>query len=142
MMELFRQGGVLMYPLAVCSVAALAIILERSINLRRSKIIRPEIIQLIENIKGVQDLGLAYAIGEKNPGPFSKIMLTALELKDHPKEEIKEEHPGHGPSTEPSARTGPGAAGDHCGDLPSSGDSGHGAGIDPDFPGHHPVRDR
>jgi len=90
MLELFRQGGILMYPLAVCSVMALAIILERWYNLRHSKVIRSEIIQVIENIKGRQDLGLAYSICEKNPGPFSSIMLTALQMKDLPKEEIKE----------------------------------------------------
>ncbi|MEA1997666.1 MAG: MotA/TolQ/ExbB proton channel family protein [Gemmatimonadota bacterium] len=90
MIELFQQGGVLMYPLAVCSIVAVAIILERGINLRRPKVIRPEIIQVIENIKGPEDLGLAYSICEKNPGPFSRVVLTALEMKDLPKEEIKE----------------------------------------------------
>lgn len=90
MLELFNQGGILMYPLAVCSILALAIILERMVNLRRVKIIRPEIINVIDNIKGSEDLGLAYSICEKNPGPFSQIVLTALEMKDLPKEEIKE----------------------------------------------------
>lgn len=90
MIELFNQGGVLMYPLAVCSVVALAIIVERSLNLRRSKIIRPDITQVIENIKGPEDLGLAYSICEKNKGPFSAVVLTALEMKSLPKEEIKE----------------------------------------------------
>ena len=90
MLELFKQGGVLMYPLAVCSVMALAIILERWYNLRHSRVIRSEIIQVIENIKSAEDLGLAYSICEKNPGPFSNIVLTALGMKDLPKEEIKE----------------------------------------------------
>ena len=90
MIELFQQGGVLMYPLALCSVIAVAIIIERGFNLSRKKIIRPEIIQVIENIKGTQDLGLAYSICEKNPGPFSNVMLEALRMKDLPKEEIKE----------------------------------------------------
>jgi len=79
-----------MYPLAVCSILAVAIILERAFNIRRSKIIKPEIIRVIENIKGPEDLGLAYSICEKNPGPFSQLVLTALEMKDLPKEDIKE----------------------------------------------------
>ncbi|MBN2288386.1 MAG: MotA/TolQ/ExbB proton channel family protein [Candidatus Glassbacteria bacterium] len=90
MLELFKQGGILMYPLALCSVMAVAIILERWYNLRHSGVIRSEIIQVIENIKGPEDLGLAYSICEKNPGPFSSIVLTALRMKDLPKEEIKE----------------------------------------------------
>ena len=90
MFELFQQGGVLMYPLAACSIVAVAIIIERGMNLRRNKIIRPEIIQVIENIKRPEDLGLAYSICEKNPGPFSAVVLTALSMKNLPKEEIKE----------------------------------------------------
>jgi biopolymer transport protein ExbB len=90
MIELFKQGGVLMYPLAVCSVVALAIIVERWLNLRRAKVIRPDITQVIENIKSPEDLGLAYSICEKNKGPFSAVVLTALEMKNLPKEEIKE----------------------------------------------------
>ena len=88
MLEFFKQGGILMYPLAVCSVMALAIILERWYNLRHSKVIRSEIIQVIENIKGPEDLGLAYSICEKNPGPFSSIMLTALQMKNLPKNKL------------------------------------------------------
>ncbi|OGF97647.1 MAG: hypothetical protein A3F83_04795 [Candidatus Glassbacteria bacterium RIFCSPLOWO2_12_FULL_58_11] len=90
MIELFRQGGILMYPLAVCSIVAVALIIERSLNLRRSKVIKPEIIQVIENIKGPEDLGLAYSICEKNQGPFSSVILTALSMKNLSKEEIKE----------------------------------------------------
>ena len=90
MLEYFNQGGVLMYPLAVCSVMALAIILERWYNLQHSRVIRSEIIQVIENIKGPEDLGLAYSICEKNKGPFSSIVMTALEMKNLPKDEIKE----------------------------------------------------
>lgn len=90
MFELFQQGGVLMYPLAACSIVVVAIIIERGLNLRRSKIIRPEIIQVIENIKAPEDLGLAYSICEKNHGPFSAVVLAALSMKNLPKEEIKE----------------------------------------------------
>ena len=65
MIELFQQGGVLMYPLALCSVVALAIIVERALNLRRNKVIRPDITQVIENIKSPEDLGLAYSVSAK-----------------------------------------------------------------------------
>ena len=90
MYQLFQQGGVLMYPLAVCSVVAVAIIVERAMNLRRTRVIKHEIIQVIENIKGPEDLGLAYAICEKNQGPFSSVVLAALSMRNLPKEEIKE----------------------------------------------------
>ncbi|MFH1070699.1 MAG: MotA/TolQ/ExbB proton channel family protein [Candidatus Glassbacteria bacterium] len=90
MYQLFQQGGVLMYPLAACSVVALAIIVERAFNLRRAKVIKREIIQVIENIRGPEDLGLAYSICEKNEGTFSNVVLAALSMRNLPKEEIKE----------------------------------------------------
>jgi len=48
MPEWFRQGGIAMYPLLVCSVAGLAIILERVWALRRKRIISPVLADLIE----------------------------------------------------------------------------------------------
>ena len=42
MLELIRAGGWVMAPLLLCSVAALAVILERSWVLRRSQVLPPE----------------------------------------------------------------------------------------------------
>jgi biopolymer transport protein ExbB len=48
MPEWFRQGGVAMYPLLLCSVAGLAIIFERVWALQRKKIVSPVLADLIE----------------------------------------------------------------------------------------------
>jgi biopolymer transport protein ExbB len=45
----FHQGGVAMYPLFLCSVVGLAIILERVWALRRSRIIAPALERAIDN---------------------------------------------------------------------------------------------
>jgi biopolymer transport protein ExbB len=45
----FHQGGVAMYPLFLCSVVGVAIILERIWALRRSRIIAPALEELIDN---------------------------------------------------------------------------------------------
>ena len=47
-----------MIPLLICSVLALAVIIERAINLRRNKILKPEIIQTIEAIQSYEDIPL------------------------------------------------------------------------------------
>ncbi len=47
-LSLFRRGGVVMYPILFCSIAALAICFERLFNLRRSKIIHPEFLEDIQ----------------------------------------------------------------------------------------------
>ena len=56
---LFEQGGLMMYPLTVCSVLALGIAIERGFALRHRAIIRPEIVSVIDNIQGPEDIGLA-----------------------------------------------------------------------------------
>ena len=53
--EWFQQGGVAMYPLLLCSVVGVAIILERTWALRRSKIVAPELEKMIEKMPASGD---------------------------------------------------------------------------------------
>lgn len=88
--EFFRKGGFIIYPLLICSVAALAIVIEKWIILRRKKVIIPEIVNILDNIKGSADIGLALSICEKHKGPFANVIRMGLENRNLPKEEIKE----------------------------------------------------
>jgi len=58
--------------------------------LRRKKVIVPEIVSVIDNIKGPDDIGLALSICEKYKGPFANIIRAGLKNRSLPKEEIKE----------------------------------------------------
>jgi biopolymer transport protein ExbB len=89
-LEFFGQGGFVMYPLLLCSIAGLAIVIEKFITLRRKKVIIPEIVSVIDNIKDAGDVGLALSICEKHNGPFANTIRVGLENRDLPKEEIKE----------------------------------------------------
>jgi biopolymer transport protein ExbB len=51
----FHQGGVAMYPLFLCSVVGVAIILERVWALRRSRIIAPELEEMIDRMPSSPD---------------------------------------------------------------------------------------
>lgn len=88
--DLFAQGGLMMYPLMVCSVLALAIALERGVALRRNRIIRPEIVSVIENIQGPEDIGLALSVCKQYDGPFSSVMRAGLDNRTLPMDEIRE----------------------------------------------------
>ncbi len=88
--ELFEQGGLMMYPLSLCSILTLAITLERAFSLRRHRIIRGEIVSVIENIKGQADIGLAVSVCNQYEGPFAQVVRTALESRHLPPDEIKE----------------------------------------------------
>ena len=73
-LEFFGKGGFVMYPLLLCSIAGLAIVIEKFITLRRKKVIIPEIVSVIDNIKDAGDVGLALSICEKHNGPFANII--------------------------------------------------------------------
>lgn len=85
-----KKGGIIIYPLILCSIICLAVIIEKLLTLRRKKVIIPEIVSLIENIKGVDDVGLALSICEKHRGPFANIIRVGLESREKPKDEIRE----------------------------------------------------
>ncbi|MBV6519258.1 MAG: hypothetical protein HCAMLNBO_02032 [Candidatus Brocadia fulgida] len=67
-----------MIPLLICSILALAVIIERAINLRRNHILKPEIIRTIETIRSQQDIPLALSKCEVIPGPFSNLLRRIL----------------------------------------------------------------
>lgn len=67
-----------MIPLLICSVLSLAVIVERAINLRRSNILKPEIIQTIAAIRCLDDIPFAISKCEVIPGPFSSLLKRIL----------------------------------------------------------------
>lgn len=84
------QGGVLMIPLAACSVLGLWVVIDRMWHLRRQRIVKPEIVNLIDTLQAPRDLPLARSICERNPGAFSALVLTALDHRDRTREEMRE----------------------------------------------------
>ncbi|UCE19855.1 MAG: MotA/TolQ/ExbB proton channel family protein [Gemmatimonadota bacterium] len=85
---LLQRGGIVMVPLLICSVTVLAVVIERSISLRRKRVLRPEIINLIDTIKKPEDIPLAISICHKNDGPFVNIVQFSLENVDVPNGEL------------------------------------------------------
>jgi len=80
----------MMYPLALASFLALAIIVERFITLRRTKIIIPDIISVIEHFKSLKDVELARNICSKFKGPLPNLVRVGLDNSDLDRIEIKE----------------------------------------------------
>ncbi len=77
-MEWLAGGGPIMIPLFICSVLALAVILERAINIRKNRIIRPEIVDVINAIRGPDDIQIVFARCNAIKGPFSNIIKRAI----------------------------------------------------------------
>jgi biopolymer transport protein ExbB len=90
MVEIFERGGLMMYPLILASVIALAIIIERFFSLRKNKVIIPDIISVVEQFSSFQDIELAKNICAKYKGPLSSLVRIGLENTDLERNEIKE----------------------------------------------------
>ncbi len=89
MIELFQKGGIMMYPLVLSSLIALAVIVERLWYQRRKRILVPEIIAILDQVKKPEDFTLAYDVSQKFKGPFSRIVMTCLENSDLPFSELR-----------------------------------------------------
>ena len=71
-------GGPIMVPIFICSVIALAVVLERMVSLRRSRIMRPELIEVIEAIRGPEDIQVIHNRCDVIKGPFSNIIRRTI----------------------------------------------------------------
>jgi biopolymer transport protein ExbB len=87
---IFQRGGIIMIPLLLSSIISLAIIIEKLITLRKKRVIVPEIVTVIDNMRSPSDINLAVSICEKNRGVFSNIVQIGLRNDHLKKDELKE----------------------------------------------------
>lgn len=89
MVDIFVKGGWVMYPLLLSSIVGVAVVIERFWYLRRRKILIPEIISVLDQIKSPSDLHLVKSICDKFSGPFSRIVQTGINNRDLPPDELR-----------------------------------------------------
>jgi len=87
--DLINRGGPLMIALLICSVISLAIIIERLFSIRRSRILRIDILLEIEVAIKKNDLKLAMEWSKKSRAPMMNIANIAIINSDKPKDELK-----------------------------------------------------
>jgi biopolymer transport protein ExbB len=80
LIEIFRAGGPVMWPLAACSLVALAIIIERLLALRTSRILNPSVVERITGLSEGGRIDRALSVCEDQPGIFTNIMHAGLEI--------------------------------------------------------------
>jgi biopolymer transport protein ExbB len=88
MIELFQKGGVLMYPLLLCSVIALAVILERGIQFIRAGSSPSWIEELRINFQR-RDFSEASAWAETRRGPVATLVREVVEHRELPRAELE-----------------------------------------------------
>jgi biopolymer transport protein ExbB len=90
MVDTLVDGGILMIPLGICSIVALAVIGEKLYSLRRSKVIPSELEELTHNIKSEEDIKSSVQVFRLNKTVFSKIILSVLENYTFDRQDLKE----------------------------------------------------
>ncbi len=78
MLEMLRQGGLTMVPLGLCSIVALAIIVERALALRRRHVIDPRVERVLEEYSGEMSAAPALVICRRARGPFARLMEEVI----------------------------------------------------------------
>ncbi len=84
------KGGVMMIPLIFSSVLAVAIILERTFQLRRKKIISPNLLRMIDSIRESKDIDMALTVCNQTSSPFTNVMKVSLDNYKLERNELKE----------------------------------------------------
>lgn len=87
---LFEAGGIMMYPLFISALIAVVIITERVGAIKEKKILKPELVRFIHNLKDENDLSHAEQLSKTHSGPFANILLVGLENRKLPVSEIRQ----------------------------------------------------
>ncbi len=89
MIEFLSKGGILIGPILLCSVLALAIFLERLIRFAQVRFRGFELVERVARFmrEGNDDQALDLAMG--NNSPMGRVLTHALEVKDQDKETLE-----------------------------------------------------
>ena len=90
MFELIRAGGWVMWPIIICSVAALAIIGERFWSLQKKHVSPPELVPQVRQWLEHDELDEARINLVRDSSPLGRILAAGLVYRDHDRDVIKE----------------------------------------------------
>ncbi|HUP78049.1 MAG TPA: MotA/TolQ/ExbB proton channel family protein [Pirellula sp.] len=92
LLQIFHDGGLMMYPIALCSFVLTVFAFERFIHLRTGRVIpRPFVKRLIEQLQQQQiDRDEALELCERNPSPIAVILSAAVKKYGRPSVEVEQ----------------------------------------------------
>ncbi len=97
MLEIVSAGGLLMLPIIICSVVALAIIAERFINLRQDKILPANLVADVWRLASTKQLTDEKVRAIQQESALGRILAAGLMSRGEDRESMKEsiEEVGH-----------------------------------------------
>ncbi len=90
MYELVKAGGWLMLPIIICSIAAMAIIIERLWSLRLSRVVPENLVAQIWQLHRKRQLTNAHVNTVRESSPLGRILAAGLVNRSHSREVMKE----------------------------------------------------
>jgi biopolymer transport protein ExbB len=76
--DLILKGGVAMYPIILCSIVVLAVVMERLWVLRRNRVIPGEFIQNLENLISQKKISEAVFLCQGNHSSIARVIFAGL----------------------------------------------------------------
>jgi biopolymer transport protein ExbB len=91
-LELLRNGGPLMIPIAICSFALLVFVFERAISLRRGRVVpRPFVKRFVNQLEeGLLDREDAQRLCAENRSPVAEVFAAAVHKWGKPSVEVEQ----------------------------------------------------
>jgi len=86
----FREGGVMMVPLLLSSIVALAVGISLGLSLRRRLIMPKDLVRAIGELESPSDVEKVLARCHEAPSPLGKIMMVALMNRNLTRDENQE----------------------------------------------------
>ena len=95
--EFIDQGGILMWPIMLCSIVGLAVIVERFLSLHRATIDTREFMDTMRTVLRQNRIQDAIEICDETEGPIARITKAGILKHNRSKEDIREaiEDAGH-----------------------------------------------
>jgi biopolymer transport protein ExbB len=90
MFELIKAGGWVMWPIILCSVAALAIIGERFWSLQKKYVTPPNLLAQVMQLLERNELEPSHLAALRDNSPLGRILAAGLVNRDHDREIVKE----------------------------------------------------
>lgn len=78
LLSLFADGGPMMYPLVLCSLFALGVIIAKAITLTTAHRESSQLMEQVQELAEQGDLSGAIRLAEDTPGPVAAILLAGL----------------------------------------------------------------
>jgi len=86
MTAFLEKGGILMYPILICSVLAMAIFVERLIRFAMTRSRGAGLAEKVADFLKTKNEAQARKVAEDSDSPMGRVLLSALEMKDRERE--------------------------------------------------------